>query len=186
MRAQLAWCGRIPAWSMSGFVRTMPRPLAGRASRVARRVAVVDDGSRVQPGGAHQLAQTRLLIARERLRRKEIERARVRVLGQRLQDREVKAEALAARRRRRDDDVPSGHRRVDRACLMRVEALDPARPESAKRFRGEGGDGRVLAAVAGSVSSVQRHGFTIELASQRERTEDTPCSLFQGASGIGR
>ena len=31
--------------SMSGFVRTMPRPLARRAPRVGRRVAVEDDGA---------------------------------------------------------------------------------------------------------------------------------------------
>ena len=100
---------------------------------------------------AHRL-QLGELILRERLGRKQIQRAARRVLQDRVQDRRVVAERLARRRRRDDDDVAAGERVLDRLGLMRVELLDAARREraaSAARSSASG-NGAYCAATAGS------------------------------------
>ncbi len=107
--------------------------------RVLRGVAVVGEDSNfdvrvrgpLSPGGhlINLLAdclQLGELILRERLRRKQIQRAARGILEDRMQDGDVVAERLAGRRRRDDDDVPPGERVVDRFSLMRVELRDPA------------------------------------------------------------
>ena len=64
-----------------------PAALARRAPRVGRRVAVVDDRATIGDAARrHELAERRLLVARERLRREEVDGARVRVFGERLED----------------------------------------------------------------------------------------------------
>ena len=78
---------------------------ARSAARVGRRVAVEDHGRGRRAARRHQLAQPRFLVARERLRRKEVDGARVRIVATScLEDGEVEAEALAARGRRRHDE----------------------------------------------------------------------------------
>jgi hypothetical protein len=73
------------------------------------------------------LVQLGELILRERLGRKQIERARRRRRQNRLQDRRVVAERLARRGRRRGDDVAAGKRVADGLGLVRIELRDPAR-----------------------------------------------------------
>ncbi len=88
-----------------------------------------------------QRVQLGELILRERLGRKQIQRARRRVLQDRVEDRRVVAERLARRGRRDRDDVPAGEHVLERFRLVRVELLDaarrPARRAAARRFRPE-------------------------------------------------
>ena len=69
------------------------------------------------------------LVLRQRLGRKQIQRARGRILENAVEDRRVVAERLARRRRRDDDDVPPGQRVLDGLGLVRVELRDAARAE---------------------------------------------------------
>jgi hypothetical protein len=65
------------------------------------------------------------LVLRERLGRIEIQRARVGVVQDLLDDRDVVAEGLSARRARHHDDVPAGAGVLDRRGLVEVELFDP-------------------------------------------------------------
>src|SRR6185436_19274291 len=76
--AHLGWCGRIPECSMSGLLSTT-------CARV-------------------RLVQLRHLVLGQRLGREQVERARGRVLQDRVEDRQVVTERLARGRRRGDDD----------------------------------------------------------------------------------
>ena len=102
-----------------------------RPARVLRRVAVVGEDADLLAGRAVDRLAHRLqlgeLILRERLGRKQIQRAARRILEDRVEHRRVVAERLARRRRRDDDGMPAGQRVLDRFRLMRVELLDAAR-----------------------------------------------------------
>ena len=109
------------------------RLAADRPARVGRRVAIIGEDAdleiaiaRHEPGQRAQLGQ---LILRERLGRKEIERARRGILENRVEHRRVVAECLARRRRRDGDDVTPAEHVRERLRLMRVELADPARRE---------------------------------------------------------
>ncbi len=93
-----------------GEDRVRPRPHL--APLVDRRVAVVD--RRPHAGHAEGCEAARLIL-RERLRRIEVERARLRVAGDRVEHGEVEGERLAARRACRDGDVLAA--RCGRPCL---------------------------------------------------------------------
>jgi hypothetical protein len=95
--------------------------VARPAARIARRVPVVDDARNADAGCGNQLAEARFLVARERLRRVETERARVAILRQRLQDGQVKTQALAAGRGRGDDEMPARRSKLERLCLVGEE-----------------------------------------------------------------
>ena len=69
------------------------------------------------------------LVLRERLRRVEVERAQLGLLGERGEDREVEGEALPARGPGRDRDVLTALRRLPGRRLVRVQLVDPARLE---------------------------------------------------------
>ncbi len=104
------------------------RARAHRAPRVLRRVAVVGEHPHLGqlPGERLQLGQ---LILGERLRRKEVEDARVRLMHERLERRQVVAERLARRGRRDDDDVLPLRDQIPRARLVRIELVDTPRAE---------------------------------------------------------
>ena len=110
-------------------VRVRDHDLPGRADGRPdrrRRVAVVRrrrDRERARPG---ELGELRDLVLAERLRREEEERARRRVLRQRLQDRQRVAQRLARGGRRDDDDVLAGMDRLDGLRLVAVQRGDPA------------------------------------------------------------
>ena len=92
------------------------------------------------------------LVLRQRLGRKEIERATRRIAQDRIEHRQVVAERLARRRRRRDDDVVS-RRHVGKGFgLMAVELRDPAAFECGlqSRIDGVSGKGANRASTAGS------------------------------------
>ena len=78
--AHRGWCGRIPECTMSGLLSTTCALPANRAPRIRRRVAVVCEHADLQIGAVRdqlgQRVQLGELILRERLRRKQIERAR--------------------------------------------------------------------------------------------------------------
>ena len=124
------------------------RPLASRTARVARRISVVDHGAGVRTGRAHELSQPGLLIPGQRLRRVEVDGSRVSAFGQRLEDRDVKAETLAARRRRGDHDMTAGQRGLDGARLVGIEAADTAPLERPADSRVEPGGQAAVGAVA--------------------------------------
>src|SRR2546430_3380194 len=89
----------------------------GRAYR-GRRVAVVRVRLEIDVDvlrEAHELGE---LILGERLRREDVERAGRRVLGDRVDDREVVAEGLPAGGRRNDDGVFSGVGALERVGLV--------------------------------------------------------------------
>ena len=71
------------------------------------------------------------LILGERLRREDVERARGRVLRDRVDDRQVVAQRLAARGRGDDDGVLAGVRGLERVGLVRVKREDA--PASQRR-----------------------------------------------------
>src|SRR2546422_5344787 len=122
--AHFVWWGRMPECSMSGFVSTRFARAHG-PPRILRRVAVVGEHPHLGQllGELFQLGQ---LVLGERLRRKDVERARVGLVHDRLEHRQVVAERLARRRRRDDDDVASGLHELPRARVMTVELLDAA------------------------------------------------------------
>ena len=103
-----------------------------RAAGVLRRIAVVGEDADLARrcltlDRLAQRLQLGELILRQRLGRKQIQRAARRILKNRVQDRRVVTERLARGRRRDDDDVAAGERVVDRLGLMRVELIDAAR-----------------------------------------------------------
>ncbi len=141
-------------------------PLARRAPRVTGRVAVVRDDAHASTRLGHQLADGRLLIARERLGRKEIERARVRIAHQRVEDGQVKAQALAARGRRRDDEGLLHRRDLERARLVRVESVDAARAKRPDERRverlGQGSRARIARGVVALGREARPHALARE------------------------
>ena len=102
------------------------RPAANLRPPFLRRVAVVDRGAHAWN---RQLAEAARLVLRERLRRIEVERAALRVGGERVEYRQVERERLAGRGSGRDDDVPTRDRRLVRLSLVLVELGDPAARE---------------------------------------------------------
>ena len=132
------------------------RARANRPARVLRRVAVVGEHADLlaEPRRdrlAHRL-QLGELILRERLGRKQIQRAARRILQDRIEHRRVVAERLARRGRRDHDDVPAGERVLDRLGLVRVELRDAARRRARASAAGRAppGNGANCAATAGS------------------------------------
>ncbi len=81
--------------------------------------------------------QLRQLVLCQRLGRKQVQGSPFRVLQKALQDREVVAERLAARRRRHHDQVPAGADGLISLCLVGVESVDPARREGRYQLRPE-------------------------------------------------
>src|SRR5256885_944959 len=82
-------------------------------ARLRRRVAVVGECLELEVDVPREALELGELILRERLGGEEIERARRGIFGDRVEDREVVAERLAARRRGDDDRVLSGVRRLE-------------------------------------------------------------------------
>ena len=104
-----------------------------------------------------QLVQLGELILRERLGRKQIQRARRRIRQDRLKHRRVVAERLARRRRRRHDDVAAGEGVLDGRGLMRVELVDAASGERCAQPRVERvGQRRKLCGLGGQTAD-RRH-----------------------------
>ena len=102
------------------------RPLADLPAPLARRVAVVDRRAKpLQP----ELGERARLILRERLRRVEVERARLRLARDRVEDGEVERERLPRRGSGRDDDVLAALRGLPGLGLMAVERGDAVRDE---------------------------------------------------------
>ena len=117
---------------------------ADGAPGVLRRVAVVGEhadrgappgvassSSRLRVDQLDQAVQLGELVLRQRLGRVEIQRARRRILEDRVEDRPVEAQRLARRGRRDDDGAAPGQRVGHRLGLVRVELADAARRQRA-------------------------------------------------------
>jgi len=101
-----------------------PSALPRSPACIVRGVAIICDRPDVQIGIAHQPAQCFFLITGQRFGRKKIEGRCARVGGERLQDRQVVAKALAGGGRRRDDDVLALRGELERARLMAIQLSD--------------------------------------------------------------
>ena len=102
---------------------------ADRGAHRRRRIAVVGVGLELDVDVGREPLELGELILRERLRRKDVERARRGVLRDRVDDREVVAKCFAARGGGHDDGVLSGVCRLERLRLVRVERGDAAPPQ---------------------------------------------------------
>ncbi len=108
-------------------VRVGDHDLAGRPDRRADRggrVPVVGRGGDREAGGSRQGAERGDLVLTQGLCRKEPERPGGRVLRERLEDRQLVAQALPGRGGRHDADVASGANRLQRHGLVGVEGGD--------------------------------------------------------------
>ncbi len=103
--------------------------LAHRAAGVSRGVAVVGKGANVGLQVGNQPVQFVELVLGEGLRREEIERAGRGVLEDRIDDRDVVAEGLPARRRSYDHGVLAGDGVADGGRLVAVGVFDAALAE---------------------------------------------------------
>ena len=119
----LVWCGRMPLWSMSGFVTTTCARARICLARVLRRVAVVGEGADVGAERLDHRAELGELVLRERLRREQVECPRVGVLQDAVEDGQVVAERLARGGGGHDHDVPSG---LDELVGLALVAVEPA------------------------------------------------------------
>ena len=112
------------------------RLAADRAPRVGRRVAVVGEDADLEIAVARHELRQRVqlgeLILRQRLGRKEVQRARRRILQDRVQHRRVVAERLARSRRRDRDDVAPGEHVRERLGLVRVELARSRAPRATR------------------------------------------------------
>ena len=120
---------------MSGFVRISVRPLADLPAPLGRRVAVVD--RRAEPLEP-ELGERARLVLRERLRRVEVERARLRLARDRVEHREVEGERLPGRRAGRDDDVLAALRGLPGLGLVAESDGDAGRRRAPRRRAGRG------------------------------------------------
>ena len=141
------WNGRMPWCSISGFVSTHVRVLAGPGAVVGRGVAVV--GDRAQPGD-EPAAQRPQLVLRERLGREDQQRGVGLAPHDGVDDRQLVAERLARRGAGRDHHV-----------LARRGAVDRRRPggSRARRCRGRRGarpPRGATACASGAVRAVAR------------------------------
>ena len=122
-----------------GIAEDDVRARANGAARILRRVAVVgvhaDRFAADVADRLRELVQLRHLILRERLGRKQIQRARRRLLQDAIENRQVVAERLARCRRRGDDDLPPAGDVRERFGLVRVELRDAARFERGAQAR---------------------------------------------------
>ena len=109
------------------------RPLADLPAALARRVAVVD--RRLQSLQT-ELGQRPGLVLRERLRRVEVQRPRLRFASDRVEDGKVECEGLSRRRTGGDDDVLSAPCCLPGLRLVAIQGCDSGRDE-------RGGDARV-------------------------------------------
>jgi len=166
--------------------------LARGPARVDRRVAVIGDRAALQAGFAQQRAQRGFLIARQRLGRKEVERARRRILRQRLEHGQVVTKALARRGRRGDHHVAAGQRVRAGVALMRVQLANAARRErildarrEARRDRHERGRPRGQALVQGDVAEHAAARLPL-IEDGRQPAGDGPGLLGLGAEALGR
>ena len=110
------------------------RPLADLPALLLRRVAVVDGGADARH---RELGERAGLVLRERLRRVEVERAVLRLAGERVEDGQVEGERLPRRGAGRDHHVPARARGVPRARLVLVQLVDPLRGERGGELRVE-------------------------------------------------
>ena len=106
----------------------MPR-LADRRARGGRRIPVVGIGLHRRIHFLDQRIQLRSLVAGQRLRGKQIQRAGGFILQYRIQHGDIVAQRLARSRGRDNHQVASGHGGFDRLRLMDVGTVDAALPQ---------------------------------------------------------
>ncbi len=99
------------------------RARADRLARVLRRVPVVGERADVRPDRLDHRVELGQLVLGQRLRGKEVERPRVGVLEDAVEDGKVVAEGLARGGRRDDDHVLAALDELERLALVAVEAL---------------------------------------------------------------
>ena len=106
-------------------------PPAYRPSRVAGRVSVVCEGPDVCSQSVPVAVELLELVHGQGLRGEQVERAGPGIDGERVEDRQVVAQRLAAGRRRDDNDVLAGSDSIPALGLMHVGPFDAALCEDA-------------------------------------------------------
>ena len=166
---------------MSGLVTTTC-PAVRMADRIGAGVSPSYVAAATwQRARLREPGELRDLVLAERLRREQEQRARRRVLGERLQDRQRVAQRLARRGRRHDDDVLAGVDRLDRLRLVAVQRGDPAVLEARGRSArsSHGGNGAVIASRAG------RRAWCVTAARERRLLEQPVEDGLGGGRGVG-
>ena len=135
------------------------RPLADLPAALARRVAVVD--RRLESLQA-ELGQRPRLVLRERLRRVEVERPRLRLASDRVEDGKVECEGLSRRRPGGDDDVLAAPRGFPDLRLVAIEGGDAGRDERGRDARVEVVRQRLELRVAGWLDARVRDLVALE------------------------
>jgi hypothetical protein len=161
-------------------VRVGHHDLAGLTDRGADRrgrVAVIGRRGDRQAGRGGEGTECGDLVLAEGLRRKEPERPGRRVLGQRLEDRQLVAEALPGRGGRHDAHVASGAHRGERFRLVGVESGDALLRKSAPDSRIHPGRKWHRVRVPG-----RQEGMVDDAAGQGRLLEQ-PCKHGVGGSG---
>ena len=125
------------------------RPLADLPAPLARRVAVVDRGPQaLQP----ELRERAGLVLRERLRRVEVERPRLRLARDRVEHGQVERERLSRGRAGRDDDVLATLAASHVSAWWRKSAVTPfATSDEATRGSRSSGSGSSVGSREGSI-----------------------------------
>ena len=97
---------------------------ADRFARVAGRIAVVGKNSEAVIQTRSQIVQFGQLVLRQRLGREQVQRARIGIFQNGVQDWQVVAQRLARGRRRHHHEILARPRHLRRGSLMRVKLLD--------------------------------------------------------------
>ena len=162
---------------------------ADRRAHGGRGVAIVGVGLELDIHVGRLALELDELVLGQSLRRKDVERSRRRVLGDRVEDRQVVAEGLARGGRRHDDGVVLRSCRLERGRLMRVELGDAPAPQGGRDPPVEPlGERRVPRRARRDPLPARDH--FLELRVPREPVEDLfqayPCGKPNGRSHRAR
>jgi hypothetical protein len=118
-------------------VRVGQHPVGGPPDRIALGLRGVAVQRRRPDLGEPEAAERAELVVGQRLRRSQVERGRLVVREELVEDRELVAEALARRRAGRDDEVLAGACTCPRVGLVRPQLGDPEVFEPTSQGGGE-------------------------------------------------
>ncbi len=109
--------------------------LPNRPPRIPRRIPIVSKHPKRFRKPRTQIMQLRKLVLRQRLGRKNIKRPSIRILKNRIQNRQVVTNSLPGSGRRNHHNVlPTPHRLSSRS-LMRIKPRNPLRPVRRQKLR---------------------------------------------------
>ena len=152
--------GQHPAVQHVGVGQHDVGALSDGLASILRRISVVREGPNAALHAGKEALQPLKLIFGKRFRWKEVERAGLGVFRQRVQDRKVVAECLAARRRRGNDDVLAAGNLLPGFELMRIKLPDVSGREGRPQRRTHLGRNRATVRLASRLAPQRRDGRT--------------------------